>query len=243
MKNVFRKWVFLICAAFLPCVCLVSGEKSPAGLTIAVAALPADSRVLENPAAAEWAAIGAKTIALNRTPRLFETEPPSELLIRDLQLRIAGAGGKMLVRMNWRDETRDSADLTPASGTPYEGRFHKVPTDSTDRFFDAAAVMVPRGGAATGTPSLQMGDAQNPVTVYYWNSARGAMLMEAAGRETTKRTGGSFPAFAKYKDGEWTVVLELPALPSGTPLALAVWNGSQQDRDGRKYFSIWHWLE
>ncbi len=243
MKSVVRGWAFLTCAVLLHCVCLVSGEKSQAGLTIAVAALPADSKVLENPAAVEWTAIAAKTIALNRTPRLFETEPPSELLIRDMQLRIAGAGGKVLVRMNWRDETRDSAALEPAPGTPYEGRFHKVPTDATDRFFDAAAVMVPRGGTASGTPSLQMGDAQDPVAIYYWNSARGAMLMEAAGRETTKRTGGSFPAFAAYKDGEWAVVMELPSLAAGTPIAFAIWNGSQLDRDGRKYFSIWHWLE
>ena len=67
--------------------------------------------------------------------------------------------------------------------------------------------------------------------------------MEAQVRETTKRTGAAFPAEAKYKDGEWAVVFQLPDVPAGTPLALALWNGSQQDRDGRKYFSIWHWLE
>jgi hypothetical protein len=39
------------------------------------------------------------------------------------------------------------------------------------------------------------------------------------------------------------VTLELPELPVGTPLAVAIWNGSQQDRDGRKYFSVWYKTE
>jgi hypothetical protein len=67
--------------------------------------------------------------------------------------------------------------------------------------------------------------------------------MEAHGRETTKRTGETFPARGVYRAGRWQVTLVLPDLPAGVPLAFAVWNGSQLDRDGRKYFSVWHWLE
>jgi DMSO reductase family type II enzyme heme b subunit len=88
-----------------------------------------------------------------------------------------------------------------------------------------------------------MGDQQDPVTIYYWNAARGPMLVDARGRETTRRTGQSFPARATYQSGGWSVSFELAGLPPGTPLAFAIWNGSQQDRDGRKYFSVWHWLE
>jgi DMSO reductase family type II enzyme heme b subunit len=93
------------------------------------------------------------------------------------------------------------------------------------------------------SPSLQMGDSSDPVDIYYWNSTRGAMLMQAAGRGTTRRTGQTFPAQGQYGGGQWSVTLELPNLPAGTPLAFAVWNGSQKDRDGRKYFSVWQILK
>ena len=36
------------------------------------------------------------------------------------------------------------------------------------------------------------------------------------------------------------VTLQLNELPAGTPVAVAIWNGDQQDRDGRKYFSVWY---
>jgi DMSO reductase family type II enzyme heme b subunit len=88
-----------------------------------------------------------------------------------------------------------------------------------------------------------MGDAGDPVQIYYWNAARGSMLMEAAGRGTTRRTGASFAAHAAFEKGRWTVAFELPDLPAGTPLAFALWNGSQKDRDGRKYFSVWQVLQ
>jgi complex iron-sulfur molybdoenzyme family reductase subunit gamma len=88
-----------------------------------------------------------------------------------------------------------------------------------------------------------MGDAGEPVTIYFWDSARGAARMQAEGRGTTKRTGESFPAQATYRDGAWHLTMELDSIPSGMPLAFAVWNGSQQDRDGRKYFTTWLKLE
>jgi len=88
-----------------------------------------------------------------------------------------------------------------------------------------------------------MGDADDPVHIYYWNAARGPMLMDAAGRGTTKRTGASFAVHGAYEKGRWTVVFELPDLAAGTPLAFAIWNGSQKDRDGRKYFSVWQVLQ
>jgi DMSO reductase family type II enzyme heme b subunit len=89
-------------------------------------------------------------------------------------------------------------------------------------------------------PGLQMGDAGHPVRIFFWDSTRGAAVMEASGRETTKRTGHSFPAQAQYAGGRWTVTMQVPGLRAGAPFAIAVWNGSQQDRDGRKYFTIWY---
>jgi DMSO reductase family type II enzyme heme b subunit len=114
-------------------------------------------------------------------------------------------------------------------------------TPATNRFSDAVAVMVPKNLPADGIfPSLQMGDENHPVQLYYVDTTRGAVVMEASGRSTTKRTGQSFPAKSAYHNGHWTVTLQIPALPPGMPLAVAVWNGAQQDRDGRKGFSVWY---
>ncbi len=216
----------------------------PQNLRLNAVSSPQPAEVLLDPAAREWQQVAPRRIALNRTPPLYDTDPPASLEIAFVDVRTLRAAGRLFVHLSWRDVTADRTELPVVPETPPEQRFVKEHTVGTERFFDAAAVMYPKdapGGMVS--PSLQMGDAQGPVTIYYWNAARGALLMEAAGRGTTRRTGESFPAQAVYRSGAWQVVMELPELPAATPLAFAIWNGSQLDRDGRKYFSVWHWLE
>ena len=221
-----------------------ASESVQSGLTLRSFDSPAEARVLLDPMAAEWAKLPAQRIALNRTPRLYDTEAPSELEISYVDVRLARAEGKLLVQMTWRDATRDTAQIAKPPTAPTEGRPHKELTEATDRFFDSAAVMHPVHLSAEGVwPSLQMGDAADPVTIYFWNSARGTARMQAEGRGTTKRTGETFLAEGVYRDGWWHLALQLDAIPVGMPLAFAVWNGSQQDRDGRKYFTTWLKLE
>ena len=216
-----------------------------ANLTLPAPASSIPAETLLDPEAQAWQQFALRRVALNRTPALYDTDPPATLDIPMMEVRLARVdGGKLLVHLDWRDSTNDVAALAAAPETPPEQRQQKEPTAATERFFDAAAVMFPASRVrALFTPSLQMGDSAQPVTIYYWNAARGALLMEAQGRGTTRRTGQSFAARGTYRAGEWRVVLELPDLPAGVPLSFAVWNGSQQDRDGRKYFSVWHWLE
>jgi hypothetical protein len=214
---------------------------TPAGQTLNATSLPAPAEALLN-GSASWDQAPAHRISLNRTPPLYDTDEPASLEIPVLDVRVARAGGKVLVQMSWVDPTHDSASLPEVPNTPPETRFRKLPTEVDDRFFDAAAVMFPTKPRAV-TPSLQMGDTDDPVQIYYWSAARGPMLMEAAGRGTTRRTGASFAAHAAYEKGRWTLAFELPDLPAGTPLSFALWNGSQKDRDGRKYFSVWQVLQ
>jgi hypothetical protein len=215
-----------------------------AGQALRVAALSSSAETLLNSGAAAWAQVPSKRVSLNRTPPLFDTDEPAALDIPSADVRVARAGGRLLVQLIWHDSTHDVATLPQVPDAPPETRFRKVQTEADDRFFDAAAVMFPsKNDSGAMTPSLQMGDAEHPVEIYYWNAVRGAMLMEAQGRGTTKRTGQSFPAKASYQNGQYSVIFELPDLPAGTPVAFAVWNGSQKDRDGRKYFSVWQVLE
>jgi len=237
-----KRPVFLFATALV--VTTIAGAqagKTPAGQTLTAASLSAPAEVLLKDSAG-WDQVPDHRISLNRTPPLYDTDEPASLEIPVLDVRLARAGGKLLVQMSWLDPTQDAVALPEVPNTPPETRFLKLPTEADDRFFDAAAVMFPVKPSAMA-PSLQMGEMDDPVQIYYWNSARGPMLMEAAGRGTTRRTGAGLPAHAAYEKGRWTVALELPDLPSGTPLAFAIWNGSQKDRDGRKYFSVWQVLK
>lgn len=221
-----------------------TGVKPVAGQSLSVAALSANADNLLHGGPAAWNQIAVKHVALNRTPALYDTDEPATLEIPSVDVRLARVSKNLLVQLSWRDPTHDATTLAEVPNTPPETRFRKVQTEADDRFFDAAAVMFP-AKAATGAiaPSLQMGDAEHPVEIYYWNATRGAMLMQAQGRGTTRRTGQNFPANSTYQNGQWNVIFELPDLPAGTAVAFAVWNGSQKDRDGRKYFSVWQVLE
>jgi complex iron-sulfur molybdoenzyme family reductase subunit gamma len=218
--------------------------KLAAGQSLSVAASSAGVDTLLNGGPTAWSQIAMKRVALNRTPPLYDTDEPATPEIATVDVRLTRASGKLLVQLSWHDATDDSAKLAEVPNTPPETRFRKVPTEAEDRFFDAAAVMFPAKTAAGAiAPSLQMGDAEHPVEIYYWNSTRGAMVMQAQGRSTTRRTGESFPTNGIHQKGQWSVTMELPDLPAGTTLAFAIWNGSQKDRDGRKYFSVWQVLE
>jgi hypothetical protein len=218
--------------------------KPASGQSLSVAALPVSADHLLNGGPSAWNQITAKHVALNRTPPLYDTDEPAALEIPSLDVRVARAGGKLLMQLTWRDMTHDAVTLAEVPGTPPETRFRKVPTEADDRFFDAAAVMFPEKVKSGGiAPSLQMGDAEHAVEIYYWNATRGAMVMQAQGRSTTRRTGQSFPANGSHQNGQWNVSFEIPDLPAGTTVAFAIWNGSQKDRDGRKYFSVWQVLE
>jgi complex iron-sulfur molybdoenzyme family reductase subunit gamma len=241
----------LLLAAALFSASNATGQATPAltftaaNLTLPAASSSIPAGTLLDPEAQAWQQSALRRVALNRTPPLYDTDPPATLDISVVEVRLARvAGGKLLVHLRWRDPTNDVAAVAATPETPPEQRQRKEPTAATERFFDAAAVMFPANRVrALFTPSLQMGDPDQPVSIYYWNAARGALLMEAQGRGTTRRTDKSFPARGAHRAGGWRVVLELPDLPAGVPLSFAVWNGSQQDRDGRKYFSVWHWLE
>jgi hypothetical protein len=234
-------FVFLM---FSQAVYAQTGAKPAAGQSLSVAATSASAESLLNGGAGAWSRIPVKRVALHRAPPLYDTDELAAPEIATVDIRVVRASGKLVVQLGWRDSTHDATQLAKVPNTAPETRFRKVPTEADDRFFDAAAVMFPTKAVAGAiAPSLQMGDAEHPVEIYYWNATRGPIVMEAQGRSTTRRTGEGFPANSIYQQGRWIVTMELPDLPAGTTVAFAVWNGSQKDRDGRKYFSVWQVLE
>jgi DMSO reductase family type II enzyme heme b subunit len=206
--------------------------------TLAVLQTPATDGL--NPLSAAWNNVPSASIALQRTPLLYPTDEPAAPEIPAVQVRLMRSTGGVFIRLEWRDKSRDATTFGEYKRA-WQGEQLVTQSEATNRFSDGCAVMVPVKADPSGvSPSLQMGDAAHPVLIYFWDASRGAALMEAQGRETTKRTGRTFPSQSAWVDGKWTVTLQLPDLPSGTPLAVAIWNGQQQDRDGRKYFSVWY---
>jgi len=193
-----------------------------------------------DPAASEWKSAAPITLALNRTPPLYSTDAPATMDIPSVQVQILHSSAGNFARLEWADKTHDTAVLPKAERT-WQDDHLVTQSEATNRFSDACALMIPaKPNAGDLNPSLQMGDADHPVRIFVWDATRGAAVMEASGRETTKRTGQSFPAQAQYAAGRWSVALEISDLKAGTPFAVAIWNGSQQDRDGRKYFTVWY---
>jgi DMSO reductase family type II enzyme heme b subunit len=193
-----------------------------------------------DPAAEEWKSVVPMALSLQRTPPLYPTDAPASIEIPSVQAQFLHTNAGNLVRLEWSDKTHDSAVL-PKAERAWQGDHLVTQSAATGRFSDACAVMIPAKPVTSDlNPSLQMGDADHPVRIFVWDGTRGAAVMEASGRETTKRTGQSFPAQGQYANGKWSVTLQVPDLKAGTPFAVAIWNGSQQDRDGRKYFTIWY---
>ena len=212
--------------------------KLLAGLLVCFAVARAQNAL--DPSAADWKSAAPMALSLQRTPPLYPTDAPASIEVPSVQAQFLHAAAGNFIRLEWVDKSRDSV-LLPKAERAWQGDHLVTQSAATDRFSDACAVMIP-AKSVTGdlNPSLQMGDADHPVRIFVWDSTRGAAVMEASGRETTKRTGQSFPAQGQYANGKWSVTLQVPDLKAGTPFAVAIWNGSQQDRDGRKYFTIWY---
>lgn len=202
-----------------------------------ISVAPASGPALD-PAAVAWKAVPSVSLSLQRTPLLYATDKPATLEISTVQIQMLRVAGHVYARLEWPDKTRDSETL-PKAERAWQGEHLVKQSGATNRFFDACALMIP-AGTSDVFPSLQMGDPQHPVQIYLWDATHGSAVMEAKGRETTHRTGKTFSSQSTWNDGHWVVVMELPELTSGTPVAVAIWNGDQQDRDGRKYFSVWH---
>lgn len=216
-----------------------------ADMRIAISTGEIDVKALLNPRDAVWNQSKPTKILLNRTPRVYQTEPNQLRKPPTLEVRAWRTAGKLYVRLQWDDPT-ENKPVAPQKKSGEGGsaaQLYKQPTGETSTFADAAAVMFPEKWAGGGFPSVIMGDQTTPSNIFYWNASRGTQVLRSSGRATQKPTGDKFTHQANYLDGKWTLVDELPDQPDGTPMAFAIWDGQYQDRDGLKFFSVWYVLE
>ena len=132
------------------------------------------------------------------------------------------------LRLRWQDASEDRSN-------------------NREAFPDGVAVQFAlQGGAAT---SYMMGTPEAPVNIWYWKAGAGAENLAAGGfGSTTRLSPAGLRAEANYdvELAQWTVIFSRPlqaegefqvALPERTSIALAVWQGAEQQRDGLKQVS------
>jgi DMSO reductase family type II enzyme heme b subunit len=150
-----------------------------------------------------------------------------------LNVTLAKTSDRFYVRLRWVDDTKDT-----------ETAF--------DRFRDGVAVQFSMGDDET---SYIMGDGpDSPVNIWYWRSDKGEVQNLAAGSpgSTTILDEQPVSGESQYSDNDgdpnqWTVVMSRPIEADGdhnvsldrdmVPMAFAVWQGAEKERDGFKRVS------
>ena len=140
------------------------------------------------------------------------------------------SGAQLYVKLAWSDSTANTA------------------IKDTGQFADGAAVQFPVNGKAATTPF--MGDATNAVNVWHWRADGRTLNLLAKGFGTaTTAPSPDLKSAAVRTDSGWAVVLTRPlkvgpdegASLSGKgtmPVAFAVWDGANQERDGLKAVTL-----
>lgn len=183
-----------------------------------------------------WERLPEYRVTMSPAPAVHESvelrvnydEEPSHLY-----MTLAKTSERFYVRLRWIDETQDTAT-------------------AFDRFRDGAAVQFSLGSDET---SYIMGDGpESAVNIWYWRSGGDQVQNLAAGGpgSTTMLEDQSASGQSVYmnNDGdpnEWTVVMSRPL--AGTqdhdasfdrdvvPMAFALWQGADKQRDGFKSVS------
>ena len=150
-----------------------------------------------------------------------------------LNMTLAKTSERLYVRLRWVDDTKDTIT-------------------AFDRFRDGAAVQFSMGDDYT---SYMMGDGpESAVNIWYWRSGKDEVQNLAAGGpgSTTILDEQPVSGASQYinNDGdpnEWTVVMSRPLEAEGAhnvsfdrelvPMAFALWQGSEKERDGFKRVS------
>lgn len=153
---------------------------------------------------------------------------------QDVFFSLAQTSERFYVRLRWRDETMDQAT-------------------KSDQFRDGVAVQF---ALADNETSAIMGTGpEEPVNIWYWRSdANSIENLAAGGPGSTTRldeqpvSGDSlYMARAEADASEWVVVMSRPLSAESehnvgfdrpsVPIAFALWQGSDQERDGLKSVS------
>lgn len=146
--------------------------------------------------------------------------------IAEVTVQAVRSGDRLFVRLVWDDTT--------ANGKPSD----------TTQFADGVAVQFAVNGKASTSPF--MGDLNNTVNIWRWRGDGYAEELVAGGFGTATSLGvqGTVSGIGARSPQGWQVVLSRKLVgPEGTvnlkrfheiPIGFAVWDGSNEERDGLK---------
>ena len=152
---------------------------------------------------------------------------------KELTAQAVRAGGRLFVKLSWSDPTANTS------------------INDTVDFVDGAAVQFPVNGKTSTSPF--MGDSENPVNIWHWRADGRTGNLVAYGFGTVTRVPfEGLTSTAQRTHGGWAVVLTRPLKVesdvgvslqgrSNVPVAFAVWDGNDQERDGLKAVTLEWW--
>jgi hypothetical protein len=189
-----------------------------------------------------WQDAGGNLIHLNRTPPLYSNEAQDDGQRPSASVRVLRMPDNTgIIFLQWEDESENHFGTGKKYPDGGDEHIYKTQTVSTDRFGDAACVMVPRQrGEHKKYPLIMMGEKEAPVDLALWQAERGFALLSAHGRETTENPQWQQQGFSSYQNGVWSVIQVVPDLQPKTPICFAIWDGQKEHHGGIKYYSLWY---
>ncbi|MXR40324.1 DMSO reductase [Halobaculum sp. WSA2] len=187
---------------------------------------------LSEPSGEAWDSVPAASVPLSSAGA--SVPAADETSVESVRVEVARTNERLYLRLSWADATTDTS------------------TDEISGFADAVAVQLPANQSER--PPIAMGSTSNRVNVWYWSGTGEHEALLAGGPGTTTEIDEpTLRANATHEDGRWTVVFsrsmasDRANVTDVSPnrdmdVALAVWNGSNMERSGRKATSEWYYL-
>ncbi len=229
-SNLMKQLAAFGLATAMASLAAVSAQAAPAAKTIFV--LSAPSADAASPEAAVWKKALVTQVVLQPAFPGHGSIVGTPVVER-LTAQAVRAGDRLFVKLAWSDRTANTAIK-----------------DTVD-FVDGAAVQFPDDGKASTTPF--MGDPKNPVNIWHWSADGRTENLVAHGFGTATRVPfEGLKSESVRTDSGWAVVLtrSLKVKPDegaslqgkgATPVAFAVWDGANQERDGLKAVTLEWW--
>lgn len=202
---------------------------------------PADQRTIRvvsvrtdaaSPNASVWRKVPAKQVALE--PAFAGHAAIVGAAVTDrITVQAARTRDRLYVRLAWTDRAADTA------------------VKDTTGFVDGAAVQFAVNGRDSTPP--YMGDADNPVNVWYWRADGRIENVVAHGFGSATRVASDrLKSAAERTATGWAIVLSRPLrvdpaegvvlnAKGAVPVAFAAWDGANQERDGLKAVTLEWW--
>ncbi|MCZ7665695.1 MAG: hypothetical protein M5U22_23405, partial [Thermoleophilia bacterium] len=124
-------------------------------------------------------------------------------------VKAASDGDRLYIRVEWADDPKPNRE-----------------------FQDAVSAIFPTNGSGV---LATLGDDEKPLALWFWENGRpGPLNLVSHGPGVfRKEDAGGLGAAGVLADGRWSVVLSGPAgISARGKVALAVWNGSNDERAG-----------